>query len=126
FDKNGMLSRANEAAAVLEGTSIQDMIGRKCCSLMQAIEKENCEVLQVIETGMPVTFDITPERLSRPVLVTISPIRKTYSDQRQIESGNLTVPTPEESEIRGAVCIIRDLSELRAAEASARAQRNFL
>jgi PAS domain S-box-containing protein len=124
FDKDGILSRANEAAAALEGTGIQEMIGRKCCSLMQAIEKENCEVLKVIETGIPVTFDITPEKLSRPVLVTISPFRKTHSDQRP--GDNLTDILQEEPEIRGAVCIIRDLSELRAAEASARAQRNFL
>jgi PAS domain S-box-containing protein len=126
FDKNGILSRANEAAAALEGASIQEMIGRQCCSLMQAIEKENCHVQRVIKTGMPVTFDITPEKLSRPVLVTISPIRKNYSDQRQKDSGELFERQNAGEEIRGAVCIIRDLSELRAAEASARAQRNFL
>lgn len=126
FDKDGLLSRANEAAAALEGTGIQEMIGRKCCSLMQAIEKESCEVLKVIETGIPVTFDITPEKLSRPVLVTISPIRKTHADKRPLESDEFENETGKETEIRGAVCIIRDLSELRAAEASARAQRNFL
>ncbi|MBI3653343.1 MAG: GAF domain-containing protein [Acidobacteria bacterium] len=124
FDKNGLLSRANEAAAALEGAAIVDLIGRQCCTLMQPIESESCKVMQVIDTGIPVTFDLTPEKLSRPVLITISPIRKNFSTLAQNGHGQLTVKP--ETEVSGAVCIIRDLSELRAAEASARAQRNFL
>jgi PAS domain S-box-containing protein len=126
FDKDGLLIRANEAAAALEGISIEEMIGRKCCSLMQGIEEDNCQVSLVLRTGRPVTFEVTPERLARPVLVTISPIGKKFtypqqgSGQATLHSGNVG------REVRGAVCIVRDLSELRAAEATARAQRGFL
>jgi two-component system cell cycle sensor histidine kinase/response regulator CckA len=126
FDHDGLLIRANEAAAALEGLSIQAMIGRKCCSLMQGIEEDNCQVSQVIGTGRPITFEVTPEKLARPVLVTISPIRKKFSYASQNNNHVVEISGAEVQEVRGAVCIVRDLSELRAAEATARAQRGFL
>jgi PAS domain S-box-containing protein len=126
FDQDGFLIRANEAAAALEGLPIQDMIGRTCCSLMQGIEEQHCQVSQVIGTGRPITFDVTPEKLARPVLVTISPIRKKFPHVLQDSHPVVGDSTPQDQEVRGAVCIVRDLSELRAAEATARAQRGFL
>ncbi len=109
FDRQGVLRRVNEAASALEGAEVNDLIGRKCCTLLQGIEGDGCHVLPVIESGRPVTFELVPERLSRSLLVTISPLER--------ESGEAAL---------GAVCIVRDLSELRAAEAAAREQRNFL
>jgi two-component system, cell cycle sensor histidine kinase and response regulator CckA len=126
FDKDGLLIRANEAAAALEGVSIGEMIGRKCCSLMQGIEEDNCQVSLVLRTGRPITFEVTPERLARPVLVTISPIGKKFSTLQQVNGQASENSRSAEGEVRGAVCIVRDLSELRAAEATARAQRGFL
>jgi PAS domain S-box-containing protein len=65
--------------------------------------------------------------LSRPVLVTISPLANGSGSHshgapgRNNDSNNGNHETP-----RGAVCIVRDLSELRAAEAAAREQRGYL
>jgi PAS domain S-box-containing protein len=126
FDENGMLSRANEAAAVLEGSTIQEMIGRKCCTLLHDIEAEECRVLKVIQTGIPVTFDIAPQKLSRPVLVTISPIQNKWRSNASMDKAGGEIAGADRLAVHGAVCIIRDLSEVRAAEASARAQRGFL
>lgn len=114
FDHRGTLRRVNQAAAVYEGVSMPDLLGRQCCSLLQGIEGEECRVLPVIETGRPVTFELVPGRLKRPMLVTISPI------------ANNKIGDTDRKRPHGAVCIVRDLSELRAAEAVAREQRNFL
>jgi PAS domain S-box-containing protein len=124
FDQNGILRRINEAAAAFEGSNIRDLIGRKCCTLLQGIEGEICRVAQVIETGRPATFELVPGRLSRPVLVTISPV----SSGSRTESGDFdpSITLGKHERPRGAVCIVRDLSELRAAEAAAREQRSFL
>jgi PAS domain S-box-containing protein len=116
FDHRGLLRRVNQAGAAFECAEIRDLIGRKCCTLLQGIEGEQCRVAQVIETGRPVTFELVPQRLSRPVLVTISPLGDWQDDPSL---------NPDSGAI-GAVCIVRDLSELRAAEAVAREQRGFL
>lgn len=114
FDQNGTLRRVNAAAAAFEGAAINSLLGRQCCTLLQGIETDHCRVASVIETGRPVTFELVPERLKRPVLVTISPLNAMTADPRG------------DGKPVGAVCIVRDLSELRAAEAIAREQRNFL
>src|SRR5262249_53217526 len=115
FDQDGVLRRINQAGAAYEGSEVKDLIGRRCCSLMQTVDVSSCRVSQVMNTGRPVTFEIVPERLSRPVLITISPLNNAYGNQPGSEAPR-----------RGAVCIVRDLSELRAAEAIAREQRSFL
>jgi PAS domain S-box-containing protein len=122
FDREGKLKRANLAGAAFEGAEIRDLIGRQCCTLMQGIEGETCRVAQVLSTGRPATFELMPERLKRPVLVTISPLTSRHSFAELVESGGEV----EHDGPLGAVCIVRDLSELRAAEAVAREQRNFL
>jgi PAS domain S-box-containing protein len=107
FDQRGVLRRANQAAAALTEIPVNELLGRRCCALLQGFEGEPCRVGPVIASGRPVTFELSPERLSRAMLVTISPLVNG--------SGSI-----------GAVCIVRDLSELRAAEAAAREQRSFL
>ncbi|HET9533465.1 MAG TPA: ATP-binding protein, partial [Blastocatellia bacterium] len=109
-----------------EGAEIRDLIGRKCCTLLQGIEGDQCRVAQVIKTGRPVTFELVPQRLSRPVLVTISPLKDWQ--WASFADGASATPQiePNDSGAIGAVCIVRDLSELRAAEAVAREQRSFL
>jgi PAS domain S-box-containing protein len=123
FDQKGVLKRINEAAAAFEGADMRELIGRRCCTLLQGVEGETCRVAQVIESGRPATFELVPGRLSRPVLVTISPVtsgsRSRYGAREDGNNGHHNAP-------RGAVCIVRDLSELRAAEAIAREQRSFL
>jgi PAS domain S-box-containing protein len=115
FDQHGRLRRVNEAGAAFEMAEVRDLIGRRCCTLLQGIEAESCRVAEVIKTGRPVTFELVPERLKRPVLVTMSPLVKEPGKRDGSQEG-----------AAGAVCIVRDLSELRAAEAVAREQRGFL
>src|SRR5262249_23341427 len=62
FDQDGVLRRINEAGAAYEGGDVKDLIGRRCCSLMQTVDVEACRVSQVMESGRPVTFEIVPER----------------------------------------------------------------
>jgi PAS domain S-box-containing protein len=127
FDQHGLLRRVNQAGAAFEGEQIRDLIGRKCCTLMQGIETDECRVAQVIKSGRPVTFELIPQRLSRPVLVTISPLmggsRELPGEEDATDDARPGYPYRA---ARGAVCIVRDLSELRAAEAVAREQRSFL
>jgi len=124
FDQKGVLRRINEAAAAFEGAEIRDLIGRQCCTLLQGVEGETCRVAQVIKSGRPATFELVPGRLSRPVLVTISPLANGSSSRGTgRENGDYNIVNEQP---RGAVCIVRDLSELRAAEAVAREQRSFL
>jgi PAS domain S-box-containing protein len=124
FDQSGTLNRVNDAGAAYEGATVRELIGRRCCTLLQGVEGETCRVAQVIESGRPVTFELVPARLSRPVLVTISPLANgsgSHSHGAGPEGNNGNHKAP-----RGAVCIVRDLSELRAAEAAAREQRSYL
>ena len=118
FDQKGKLCRVNEAGAAFENAHVRDLVGRRCCTLLQGIEGETCRVANVIKTGRPVTFELVPERLKRPVLVTISPLKNG--------SWSRSGDNQEQDGPHGAVCIVRDLSELRAAEAVAREQRGFL
>jgi len=122
FDQNGVLRRINAAAAAFEGSNVRDLIGRRCCTLLQGVEGETCRVAQVIASGRPATFELVPGRLSRSVLVTISPLAN--GSVSRSEGGDGALDNGDAP--RGAVCIVRDLSELRAAEAAAREQRSFL
>jgi len=112
FDRSGKLSRVNQVGAALEHKTVEQLIGRSCCSMMQGIDGESCRVAPVIETGRRVTFELIPGHMRQALLVTISP---------------LTSDSPaSDGSAPGAVCVVRDLSELRAAEAAAREQRGFL
>jgi PAS domain S-box-containing protein len=117
FDENGIVRRVNQTAAMLENASVSELIGRQCCTLLQGVEGEVCRVSQVLQTNRPHTFELIPERLNRPVLVTIAPLGNGSGSQFDGEA---------EASPGGAVCTVRELSELRAAEAVAREQRNFL
>lgn len=134
FDQNGTLKRINDAGAAYEGASARELIGRRCCTLLQGVEGETCRVAQVIQSGRPATFELLPERLARPVLVTISPLadgsgghsQGASHDLNNGNNGNRHNNNGHHEAPRGAVCIVRDLSELRAAEAAAREQRSYL
>src|SRR4029078_9570804 len=104
FDRGGILRRVNEAAAAFEGADIRDLIGRRCCTLLQGAEGETCRVAQVVRTGRPATFELLPERLSRPVLVTISPLTNGSGSHFR---GRGNANPPGHAAARGAVCIVR-------------------
>jgi PAS domain S-box-containing protein len=124
FDRNGILRRVNTVGVKLEGIPDSEMLGRKCCSLLTGLDGKDCKVSQVLETGESITFELTPEKLSRPVLITISPL--TEPDKSGDGSHFQSPDDGARQTIMGAVCIIRDLTDLRAAQASARQQKNFL
>ncbi|HUK89370.1 MAG TPA: PAS domain-containing protein, partial [Blastocatellia bacterium] len=111
FDGDGRLRRVNSAAAALEGAQPADLIGTPCCELLKGISGDTCRVGAVLRTGKSVTFELLHGRLSRSLLVTVSRVKGGHVD------GTAQA---------GAVCIVRDLSELRAAQAVAREQRGFL
>lgn len=124
FDRDGILRRVNTVGLKLEGLPDSEMLGRKCCSLFTGLDGKDCKVSQVLETGEPITFELTPDKLSRPVLITISPLIDTIKSDKGMALQN---PESRDRHITmGAVCIIRDLTDLRAAQAAARQQKNFL
>ncbi|HLA13368.1 MAG TPA: PAS domain S-box protein [Pyrinomonadaceae bacterium] len=108
FDRAGLLKRVNRAGAAMEDVAPHMLLGRKCCDILRASEEEQrCVVEGALESGSSITIEITPQRLNRPLLVTIEPV---------IDNGKVT----------DVVCTARDLSELRKVEAVAREHQSLL
>ncbi len=109
FDESGRVARVNRAGAALEDTSPQLLLGRHCCDILRARgEEQTCIVERAFAENRSVTIELTPERINRPLLVTVEPI------------------ITDESKTVGVVCTARDLSELRKAEAIARERQTLL
>lgn len=109
FDRGGRLKRVNQAGAALENAMPQDLLGHRCCDILRtSIEDESCVVEKALAEGGSVTIEITPERLNRPLLVTIEAV---------LDKGNRPA---------AVVCTARDLSELRKVEAVAREHQSLL
>ena len=109
FDAEGRLKRVNNGGADLESSQPALLLGRKCCDILStSAEDQTCVVERALLEGHSVTIEITPERLKRPLLVTIEPVLD--------KSGRTAA----------VVCTARDLSELRKAEAVAREQQSLL
>jgi PAS domain S-box-containing protein len=109
FDRAGLLMRVNRAGAAMENTWPHMLMGRQCCEILRVSgEAKACVVEKTIAEGRRMTFEITPERLKRPLLVTLEPI---------LDGDNKPM---------GAVCTARDLSELRKVEAEAREHQSLL
>jgi PAS domain S-box-containing protein len=71
-------------------------------------EDSTCVVEQAIEEGRSVTIEVTPDRLNRPILVSIEPV------------------VDKQGAVTAAVCTARDLSELRKVQAVAREHQSLL
>lgn len=109
FDRSGRLKRVNRAGAAMEASHPRGLLGRRCCDILRATsENAVCVVEKAIEEGRSVTIEITPDRLNRPILVSIEPV-----------VDKLGVVT-------SAVCTARDLSELRKVQAVAREHQSLL
>jgi PAS domain S-box-containing protein len=109
FDNNGQLIRVNRAGAAMEDTWPHLLLGRHCCDILRSGDEEGaCIVEKSISEGRSVTLELRPERINRPLLVTVEPV---------LETENNTI---------GAVCTARDLSELRKVEAMARERQSLL
>jgi len=109
FDRSGTLKRVNRAGAALENSDPRTLLGRSCCEILRTSSQgQTCAVETAIESGRGVTVEIIPERLNRPLLVTIEPI---------LDSAKKPV---------AVVCTARDLSELRNVQAVAREHQSLL
>lgn len=108
FDRAGRLKRVNQAGAALENTTPRNLLGYRCCDILRtSIEDESCVVEKALAEGGSVTIEIMPERLNRPLLVTIEAVM-------------------DKGKPAAVVCTARDLSELRKVEAVAREHQSLL
>lgn len=109
FDRAGRLKRVNRAGAAMEASHPRGLLGRRCCDVLRTTsETSTCVVEQAIEEGRSVTIEVTPDRLNRPILVSIEPV------------------IDKQGEVIAAVCTARDLSELRKVQAVAREHQSLL
>jgi PAS domain S-box-containing protein len=109
FNRNGELSRVNRAGAAMEAVHPRLLLGRQCCDILRTSEEdETCVVEKALETCRSVTIEITPQRLNRPLLVSVEPV---------LDDTNRAV---------AVVCTARDLSELRKVQAVAREHQSLL
>ena len=109
FDRGGELKRVNRAGAAMEAQHPKLLLGRKCCDILRTSEEdEACVVENALETGRSVTIEITPNRLNRPLLVSVEPV------------------FDENNQAIAVVCTARDLSDLRKVQAVAREHQSLL
>lgn len=109
FDRGGRLKRVNRAGAAMEASHPRGLLGRRCCDVLRTTsEKSTCVVERAIEEGRSVTIEVTPDRLNRPILVSIEPV------------------IDKQGAVTAAVCTARDLSELRKVQAVAREHQSLL
>jgi PAS domain S-box-containing protein len=109
FDRAGELKRVNRAGATMEAVHPRLLLGRKCCDILRtSTEAETCVVERALETCRSVTIELTPERLNRPLLVSVEPV---------LDETNKAI---------AVVCTARDLSELRKVQAVAREHQSLL
>ncbi len=109
FDRSGHLKRVNRAGAAMENSEPKSLLGRQCCDILRASsEKQTCLVEKAIEEGRSIIIEVVPNRLNRPILVSIEPVLD--------RTGAVTA----------AVCTARDLSELRKVQAVAREHQSLL
>lgn len=109
FDRGGELKRVNRAGAAMEAQHPKLLLGRQCCDILRTSEEdEACVVEKALETGRSVTIEITPNRLNRPLLVSVEPV---------LDENNNAI---------AVVCTARDLSDLRKVQAVAREHQSLL
>lgn len=109
FDRAGRLKRVNRAGAAMEDSHPRALLGRRCCDILRTTaENSVCVVEKAIAEGRRVTIEVTPDRLDRPILVSIEPV------------------VDKQGAVTSAVCTARDLSELRQVQAVAREHQSLL
>ena len=109
FNRAGRLKRVNRAGAAMEASHPRNLLGRRCCDILRTTSEDStCVVEQAIEQGRSVTIEVTPDRLNRPILVSIEPV------------------IDKQGAVTAAVCTARDLSELRKVQAVAREHQSLL
>lgn len=107
FNEDGVLVRVNRAGASFEDAQPEELVGRSCCEILHTTPSE-CIITLCLSEGRRLTDELRPERAERSLLFTAEPIMA--GDGR----------------VAGAVCSVRDLSELRKIEAVAREHQSLL
>lgn len=108
FDTRGRLARLNRTGSVLAEISF-DAIGRlRCCELLKSSGTMGCAVEEALASGRRLLYESTSGRIGRPTMITVDVLRRP------------------DGTTAGAVCIARDLTSLREAEAEARRQHVLL
>ncbi len=109
FDRSGRLKRVNRAGAAMENSEPRTLLGSKCCDILRtSSEKQACVVEKAIEEARSIIVEVVPDRLNRPILVSIEPV------------------VDRTGAVTAAVCTARDLSELRKVQAVAREHQSLL
>jgi PAS domain S-box-containing protein len=109
FDRAGRLKRVNLAGAAMEDAHPRALLGQKCCDILRSSAADGgCVVEKAVAEARSVTIEITPERLNRPLLVSVEPVLDKTSNTVAV------------------VCTARDLSELREVQAVAREHQSLL
>ncbi len=109
FDRAGLVKRVNRAGAAMEASHPRALLGRKCCDILRtSTQASTCVVEKAIAEGRSVTIEVTPDRLNRPILVSIEPVLN------------------KAGAVIAVVGTARDLSELRKVEAVAREHQSLL
>jgi len=109
FDRSGRLKRVNRAGAQMEAAHPRNLLGRRCCDILRmSSDDATCVVEKALAEGVSITIEVTPDRLDRPILVSIEPVRN------------------KDGIVTSAVCTARDLSELRQVQAVAREHQSLL
>jgi PAS domain S-box-containing protein len=111
FSSDKRLTRINRAGETLEQAGRSFLVGRRCCDMLWGLEGSECMVDRALANGKPVEVEI-PEggKVPRPLLVRVIPL-----NPRQHKDG-----------AAGCIVVVRDISELRHAEAEVSKNRAFL
>ncbi|MBI4854728.1 MAG: PAS domain S-box protein [Acidobacteria bacterium] len=107
LDRHKFLRRANQSAIRFLGKSFSPIIGADSADLHPIFRDTQNLLAQVISTGQRKKFEQPYGTPPRDLVITADPIK-----------------TPE-GESLGAVCILRDVTDIRQVEAEAHTQRQF-
>lgn len=104
LDADRVIKNANAAASALFRSAREEILGRTCCDVLAENETGRCLIHPVFSERRRLRVQSTPKQIGRPTSITADAIASS----------------------RGAVVVLRDLSELRRAEAIARRQSAIL
>lgn len=111
FAADRRLTRINQTGEALEQAARSFLIGRQCCDMLWGLKGSECMVDRALANGKPVEVEIPAGgKVPRPLLVRCVPL----AEKKQNEGAT------------GCIVVVRDISELRHAEAEVSKNRAFL
>lgn len=104
LDAEARITRANRAAAELAGLKFSQMIGRRCREVLECWDGQNgpCPRDRMLQTGKEECGEVEMPHRGKVFEAAISPLREGTG------------------QIKGAVCVMRDITERKRAEESLR------